>query len=193
MEEEYKRITVEGIRDFYEISNLGNVRSIDHYGKNKNGVCNVFRKGQQLSQYVNPKGYASVGLMGNDGKVHPLRVNRLVALHFIENEDVENKTQVNHKDENKLNNCVWNLEWCTPKYNTNYGSISERKGKKLSKKIDVFNEEGSLLHTFDSIKKCAEELGLAYTYIIAKMKGGYDKKIHSKSYKGYFFKLRPNC
>lgn len=56
-------------------------------------------------------------------------VHRLVAIAFIAN--LENLPQVNHKDENKLNNCVDNLEWCTPKYNCNYGTRNIRQSQKM--------------------------------------------------------------
>lgn len=63
------------------------------------------------------------------------RVHRLVAHMFIENDDPINKIEVNHIDENKTNNCVDNLEWCTKEYNNSYGTHNERMAKTKSRKI----------------------------------------------------------
>ena len=107
----------------YQVSNLGNVRVLDRMVNS--GIKNnssVKRKGQILKQRVN-QGYYEVALSKNCKKKF-LKVHRLVALAFIPNAD--NLPSINHKDENKLNNCVNNLEWCSIKYNCNYGS---RNGK----------------------------------------------------------------
>lgn len=73
-------------------------------------------KGQRgiLKPYKNAKGYLKVGLF-TDGKCHKKRINRLVAMTFIPNPN--NYPQLNHKDGNKENNSVTNLEWCNNKYN----------------------------------------------------------------------------
>ena len=103
----------------YQASNLGNIRVLDRVVNS--GIKNnktVIRKGQLLKQRVN-QGYYEVALSKNCKKRF-LKVHRLVALTFIPN--LDNLPLINHKDENKLNNCVDNLEWCTAKYNCNYGN-----------------------------------------------------------------------
>lgn len=64
-------------------------------------------------------------LKGNDGLNHTMRVHRIVAMAFLDNPN--NYPIINHKDENPSNNHVDNLEWCTYKYNTNYGTAIERR------------------------------------------------------------------
>lgn len=99
-----------GYKDLYQISNLGRVWSV---------------KGQKiLKGTVSKSGYLYVHLTSKNGQHKKERVHRLVALSFLPNPD--NLPQVNHKDENKLNNCVCNLEWCSAKYNCNYGTRNAR-------------------------------------------------------------------
>lgn len=66
-------------------------------------------------------GYERVTLWEN-GKKFNVSVHRLVAMAFIDNPDPNTYTEINHKDENKTNNNVNNLEWCTHIYNLNYGT-----------------------------------------------------------------------
>lgn len=99
--------TIEGFEN-YSVSTYGRVRKT----KTK----------KIMHQQIN-NGYLYIRL-NKDNKRVPLRVHRLVAQAFIPNPD--NCPCVNHKDENKTNNCVENLEWCTHKYNLNYGTIRER-------------------------------------------------------------------
>ena len=77
-----------------------------------------------LSPFETRDGYLKVRLF-KDGKYKHMQVHRLVAMEFIKNPD--NLPQINHKDENPKNNNSSNLEWCTAKYNMNYGVHSDRK------------------------------------------------------------------
>lgn len=119
----------------YEVSSLGNVRSLNF---NKTGVSKI------LKPISNTRGYTSVCLCLNNEK-SIFRINRLVAEAFIPNP--ENKPQVNHKDENKTNNKVENLEWSTPKENANHGTRSLRIAKKQSKKVIQMDMHGNYLKT----------------------------------------------
>ena len=104
--EEWKNII--GYEGLYEVSNKGNVRNV--------------RRNTLLKLSKNNYGYINVYLYKN-GIRTGFRVHRLVALTFIPNPD--NLPQVNHKDEDKNNNSVDNLEWCDHKYNVNYGHRTE--------------------------------------------------------------------
>jgi hypothetical protein len=77
---------------------------------------------------MHSKGYKTVSLT-KDGKTKGMFVHRIVAEAFIPNE--ENLPMVNHKDEDKTNNFVENLEWCTASYNRTYGNAVEKHAKKL--------------------------------------------------------------
>ena len=104
--EEWKNII--GYEGLYEVSNMGNVRNV--------------RRNTLLRFSKNNYGYIQVYLYKN-GIRNGFKVHRLVAQAFIPNPD--NLPQVNHKDEDKTNNSVENLEWCDHKYNVNYGHRTE--------------------------------------------------------------------
>lgn len=93
----------------YEISNFGRIRSVNHIVKRKNGYP-LPVKGRIIIGCLDPKGYLKYRFVV-DGRQQTKKIHRLVAESFIENK--ENKPQVNHKDGNKKNNKVTNLEWVT--------------------------------------------------------------------------------
>ena len=114
MMEEWR--AVPGYEGLYEVSNKGNVKSL---------IKNKIIKG-----FINRCGYILVGLSKN-GIRKKITIHRLVAQVFIENPD--NLPEVNHKDEDKANNSVDNLEWCDRKYNNNYGTANIRRRETLIK------------------------------------------------------------
>lgn len=107
-----KWLTIKGYEK-YQISNLGNVRN--------------YNTGRILKPAI-IGGYLTVCLCENR-KQKNFRVHKLVALNFIPNPN--NFNCINHKDENKLNNCVDNLEWCSIEYNNNYGTRNKRISEKM--------------------------------------------------------------
>lgn len=117
---------------YYQASNLGNIRSITRKAKVKI-LNNDFRtvKGQLISPAITKDGYLKVSLSKNHKRYY-FRVHRLIAKTFIPN--LNNYPEINHKDENKLNNNVDNLEWCTSKYNCNYGTRNKRLSISNTKK-----------------------------------------------------------
>ena len=115
----------------YLISTDGEVIAISRRVK----FGNVYRwtKTKILTPRDNGKGYLELEFLGKHRYIH-----RLVAEAFIPNP--QNLPQVNHKDENKSNNCVDNLEWCDRVYNTNYGTGIERsKEKRFGDRFVVIN------------------------------------------------------
>lgn len=91
-----------------------------------------------VKKYMTPqddgRGYLFIGL-SNQGKRKFFKIHRLVAQAFIPNPD--NLPEVNHKDEDKHNNCVDNLEWCDVRYNRNYGTRNQKiKEHHASKRLD---------------------------------------------------------
>ncbi len=127
--EEWKDI--KGYEGLYQISNLGRVKSLpkvrDLY----------FRTDERILALSTHKGYLQVGLHKNN-KRKLYRVHRLVAETFIPNPN--NYKEVNHKDCNKQNNYIDNLEWCDRKYNVSYskGNMKKQHNCKLPK---VSNEK----------------------------------------------------
>lgn len=109
--------------DYYEVSNLGNVRSKDRYIVNNKGR-KCFVKGKVISQHEDSYGYMEVFLW-KKGKSRSVKVHRLVALEFLIGLD-NYGDEVNHIDENKKNNLLDNLEWCTHLYNNRYGTKNLR-------------------------------------------------------------------
>lgn len=123
---------IEGYEGLYQVSNLGRVRSLDRIVQQLNRWGKYQSRsypGCVLNPGVTHDNYQSVSLT-RQGKSASYSVHRLVAQAFIPNPD--NLPQVNHKDENLSNNCVDNLEWCTAKYNSNYGTRIDKLRQSLT-------------------------------------------------------------
>jgi len=106
---------ISGYERFYQISNLGNVKSVTRMTSSSSiRGGNRFVVGKKLKTIVDTKGYMKVTL-SKYSKTEQHLIHRLIALAFIPNP--ENKCCVNHIDGNKLNNNIDNLEWCTAKEN----------------------------------------------------------------------------
>lgn len=132
----------------YHISNFGRIKSFKYDKIN----------GKIIKPSECTKGYLQLDLRldGRKGKnrVH-LAVHRLVARAFIPNPD--NLPQVNHKDENKTNNNVENLEWCTSEYNCNYGTHVERVTEKIRVPIYSVDEDGNIEY-FSGVREAERKM-----------------------------------
>ena len=119
---------INGYEGLYQISNNGRVKSLPKLaGKS-------WRKEKILKTYLDKDGYVKV-ILCKENKTKFLSVHRLIAEAFIPNPN--EFPQINHKDENKQNNSLENLEWCTCKYNINYGTRTERAMKRF--KNETYN------------------------------------------------------
>lgn len=147
---------VVGWENLYEVSTFGRVRSKDRIvNRLVNGKIIPTRyKSKILSSHLN-RGYEYVTLTSFPKK-QPCKVHRLVASAFIPNP--LKLPQVNHKDENKANNNVENLEWCTNIYNANYGTARERGSQKLKHRISQYDLDGKWIKDWDSACDAAREL-----------------------------------
>ena len=170
---------VPGYLGYYMVSNFGRVKSLC-YGKER--ILKPLKVG---------KGYLQV-ILFKDGKHKSFYIHRLVALVFLPNPD--NLTIINHKDENPLNNCVDNLEWCTQKYNVNYGTgMIRRVSIKNGKPVAQYTLDGTLIGLYPSTYDAAKKNGYSNGNICSCCNGGYFDKsrgkwINFKTYKGYKWK-----
>lgn len=127
--------SVVGYEDLYEVSDLGNVRSVPHKGKN-----NRIYGGNLRKQGTNIWGYKHV-VLNKDNKEKTKTVHRMVAEAFIPNPD--NLPCINHKDEDKTNNRLENLEWCSYQYNATFGTKLERQAIKKSMPVIGTDKDGN--------------------------------------------------
>lgn len=150
---------IEGYEGLYQVSNLGRVKSLG------NGDSNASKE-RILKPYKAKGDYLLVDLH-KQGKRKQHLVHRLVAMAFIDNPN--NLEQINHRDEDKTNNSIQNLEWCDRKHNINYGTRNQRVAEKLSKQV-LCVETGVI---YPSAHQVERELGFANTYISAVCIGRY--------------------
>ena len=156
----------------YQVSNLGNVRSLERYKVkwNRYQYINIKYKGQMLKQRK-LRGYLSVG-MWKDKKMYNKTIHRLVALAFLPNPN--NYPIINHKDGDKQNNNVENLEWCTFSHNTkeayrlglNHISNKHResartRGLASGKRVAQKDLSGNIIKIFNSGRQASIELGIS--------------------------------
>ena len=164
----------------YMVSNQGRVKS---FAQNK--VHGRIIKPTWISG-----GYLSVKLSDDNCVSHERLVHRLVAMAFIDNPN--NYPQVNHKNENKRDNRVDNLEWCDNKYNANYGTRSERIAKANTgnplRFAPVFSIDFDGNFAFySSVKEAAEKNGLFPSNIIRTING----RSHTCGKRYWFYSCKP--
>ena len=178
--EQWKQI--KGYEGRYEVSNCGNVRSLICYSTKRKEYM-LRKQPRLLRQNTTHDGYKRVGL-SKEGKMKHITVHRLVAIAFIPNPD--NAPAVNHKDEDITNNHVSNLEWCTNKYNSNYGTLGKRISERLSKhhhlakSVVQMSLDGKDIAIYSSTREAARNIGIRCECITRCCKGKYK---HAGGYK----------
>lgn len=167
--------------DGYEASSFGRIRSWWTPGKRGIGLGKgsgkrVLSNKPRLHKFsLDKDGYQDTSLTGNDGIHRRMRVHRLVAMAFIPNPG--NLPQVNHKNENKSDNNVENLEWCDCTYNINYGTARRRAALKRMKQVARYDLNGNYIDSFESADEVMRKTGIRHIGSVCNKKrnsaGGY--------------------
>ena len=142
-------VEIEGFEN-YEVSNLGKVRNI--------------KSGRIIKPQLTHNGYLVHALCENNKRKN-LYLHRIIATAFIDNPG--EKPQVNHIDENKLNNDLSNLEWCTERENLIHGTRTKRVAEKLSQKVIQLDLNDNILNVFKSMGQAERETGVPRSGISA--------------------------
>ena len=158
---------------FIEANQFGEVRTKDRFVEVKNGSKRLV-KGRVLKQYLNKSGYLYVAFSLNDKTVN-LRAHRVVAICFIPNPD--KNPEVNHIDNDRTNNVVNNLEWCSRQYNQDY----KKKFGTFGRPVIAINLDTSEIFWFETQHEAARQLDADPGNICSVLKGKRTKT------KGYYF------
>jgi hypothetical protein len=173
---------IEGYEGFYQVSDKGRIKSLDRivisgYGKPHR------LKGKILKAQTHHCGYLEITLH-KDGKKNTHKVHRLVAEAFIQN--IDNLKEVNHKNEDKTDNQVENLEWCNRTYNINYGTSLQRRAEKCSKKVYQYTLTGELVKVWNSTAECGRN-----GYAANNISNCCRRKYCYKTHKGFRWSYEP--
>jgi 16S rRNA A1518/A1519 N6-dimethyltransferase RsmA/KsgA/DIM1 with predicted DNA glycosylase/AP lyase activity len=169
---------IKGYEGLYQVSNEGQVKTLSRKALRR---YNSYRT--LTERILKPQNdvYLHVTLY-KEGRGKVKAIHKLVAEAFIPN---PNKyPQVNHKDENKHNNSVDNLEWCSRLYNANYGTSRKRISNKLNKSVQQFDLDGNFVAEYNSLKQLKELTGFDQGLVSCVCRGIY------KQCYGYKFKYK---
>ena len=171
--------SVKGFEGLYEVSNLGNIRSLPREVFRKESIRGgrklkgsvVFQEGRNLKPTVSKEGYLFAGLYDINHKFARLLLHRIVAKAFLPNPN--NLPCINHKNEIKTDNRAENLEWCTQLYNARYS---------LCKRVIQLSLTGIKIAEYSSLTEAAEKTGIGVS-MISRVAQGKRTQTH-----GYIFK-----
>lgn len=177
MEEIWKDI--EGYEGLYQVSNLGRIYSVRRYNRGR-----IF--GDRIKQVSKDFRNRYTVQLNKNGKTTNIVLARLVAKAFVENPNPAIFTEVNHLDENPANNAADNLEWCTHKYNCNYGTRMERIKQKQNVPILQYTLDGDFIAEFASMHLAAKSINAETGHIC-------DCCLGNRSYAyGYVWRYKDN-
>ena len=163
-------INIEDVKPYYFISNYGRIYS---------NISNTF-----IIPHKNHSGYLQASLMTNSGRIFR-KVHRLVLLTFNYFNGCE-ELQVNHKDCNKLNNCLWNLEWVTPKENISHAILNNLRSSAGENNPKAILTEKEVKNIFNMVLKgmstsnIANELGCSTSEVRSIINGATWSNVFSK-------------
>lgn len=172
---------IKGYEGLYQVSNKGQIRSLYFHAQKGKGY-NLKDNPKILKPGVDNYGYNIISLCDGETK-KTVSVHKIVAEAFIENPNF--LPCVNHKDENKQNNCVENLEWCTVEYNNKYGLKNERTSQTLKKKVYQYDQEMNLIKIHEGAIDAEKDTGISRSSICYCIKG------RTKTAGGYIWKDQP--
>lgn len=165
------------IEKWEPIKDTSGVYSVSTFGRVRNN-----KTGRMMQQQESHNGYLRVNLsVGEKRRYFP--VHRLVGTAFIANP--KNLPQINHKDENRKNNAVENLEWCTSSYNCSYGGRVEKLKKKIGYRVRKYTESGELICEYLSINDAVKDIG-------GEWHGIRDACGKNRTYHGFLWELNTN-
>ena len=168
---------IEGYDNYY-VSTKGNIASVYPQAVKRNSKD--LGLAVKIIKPVIVAGYYCVSLRNDDG-VKLVKVHRLVAKTFIKNK--KGLEQVNHKDENKLNNNVDNLEWCDCRYNNTYGNRIKKAKVKLAMPVACYDLNDNKIKEYKSLQSVKAD-GFNPSKVCSVCKHKYGRNTH----KGYIWK-----
>ena len=163
--EEWRKVI--GFEDKYIVSSHGRVAAISF--PIEAGELHYSRKPHLLNLTKEANGYFSVGLTDRKNHQKKIKIHKLVATAFLPNPD--NLPHINHKDEDKSNNCADNLEWCSVRYNVNYGTGIQRSRRTRidthcnCKRVSKHDNEGNVICVYPGLRYAAKDVNRDYSAI----------------------------
>lgn len=159
--------SIAGYEGLYEVSDLGRVRSLAHPARSKKGSLRTSPGRIMSAKEV--EGQRPKVHLSKDGRVEWHSIHRLVARAFCPG--YFEGAEVNHKDENPLNNRADNLEWCTRSYNCSYGHRNDKMKEQRRKAIRQLTLKGEIVATFPMLNEAARTTKVNAAHICDACKG----------------------
>ena len=161
---------IKGYETLYKISNLGRVKSLAKTITRCDGNTKTLSD-RIIKPFITKKGYKQI-VLTNEGCKKKYYIHRLVALAFIPNPD--QLPEVNHINEDKLDNVVENLEWLSRLDNMRHGTLQIRRAETRKLRIEVLDSAGTVLEVCRGLKDTAKKYNTSTYYINRSSKNGVD-------------------